>query len=72
MFQKQWLVIGAILAAAVIVAIVWDKKTTVALTPTLSFKPNQPATGGVVSNVSGATDGYPGGAGDLDEEFYPD
>ncbi len=85
MFQRQWLVIGGVLAAAVIVSMVWGKAKVTAQTPTLSFKPTQGRGGGVVSNVSDASSGLPaggkgfGGAGDEavfhqvdDDNFFPD
>jgi hypothetical protein len=74
MFQRQWLILGGLIAAAVVVSIVFDRSKVTALTPTLSFKPTQTnVTGGVVSNVSDASSGLPGaGNVDLDDEFYPD
>jgi hypothetical protein len=70
--NRQWLMVGGVLAVAVIVFMVYDRSTTAALTPTLSFKPTGKATGGVISNVSDASSGLPGAA-DLDEEnFSPD
>lgn len=71
MFSRQWLAVGGVLAAAVIVSMVWQKNQVVAATPTLSFKPTQGATGGVVGNVSDASTGLPG-AGNLDDEDYVD
>jgi len=71
MFQRQWLFVGAVLAVAVIVYMIWGNRATVtAQTPTLSFKPTQGATGGVVSNVSDASSGYPGT--EDEDTFYPD
>lgn len=67
MFDRQWLMLGGILAVAVIISIALDRPKTEVQTPTIKFHPTQGAGGGVVSNVADASSGLPG-AGNLDDE----
>jgi hypothetical protein len=52
--KSHYAMVGVVIAVGVIVYMILKGPKITAGTPTLSFKPSQPATGGVISNVATA------------------
>lgn len=71
--KAHWALVGVVIGVAVIAWMITHRPSVTAGTPTLSYKPAQPATGGVVSNVATAVaSSAPDNSAVVDDDFNAD